>query len=77
MQMPVILLCIASLVFSSASLAQPNWEQASLVEEQPTAPGIYRCFYETLGGYRFSIIISGPCPLSVTVNPETGQVKQE
>jgi len=69
-QVPAILFSIACLVFSSTFIRSSCLENATLVDEQPTAPGFYRCFYQTMGVTVFSIIVSGPCPLSVMVNPE-------
>jgi hypothetical protein len=69
-----IILSMAYLLLSTASLAQDGWVGATLVSEEPTAPTFNRCLYQTLDGYRFTIIVNGPCPISVLVNPRTGEV---
>jgi hypothetical protein len=62
---------------SSIAVAQGRWESATNVGEEPTGDSMLtRCIYETLGGYRFSIVARGICPFSVKVNPETGQVQR-
>lgn len=41
----------------------------------PTAdPAIARCFYQTPGGYKFSITATGACPSQVQIDPGTNQV---
>jgi len=70
---PLFLLCI---VLSSASFAQGRWESATNVGQERTGDVMLTsCIYQTLGGYRFSIVVRGICPFSVRVNPETGQVR--
>ncbi len=56
--------------------AQIRWESATNVgRESAGDPMLSRCIYQTLGGYRFSMIVRGLCPFTVEVNPETSQVK--
>ncbi|MDD5250168.1 MAG: hypothetical protein PHY45_14375 [Rhodocyclaceae bacterium] len=64
------------LVLAAASSAQERWEAATLVSEERTAPTYSRCLYQTLDGYRVTVIVSGVCPVTVQVNRETGQVRQ-
>jgi hypothetical protein len=74
----LFVIIVASLsIASSVALAQGRWENATNVGEESTGDFMLtRCIYETLGGYRFSIISRGICPFSVSVNPETGQVRR-
>ena len=54
-----------------------QWESASnLGQAQTGDPSIIRCFYQTSGGFRFSINRrSFYCPTSVEVDPISSRVK--
>ena len=54
-----------------------RWDSATKFDEGTTGDSsIRRCFYQTLGGYRFSVDVRGMCPYQVEVNVETGRVRQ-
>ncbi|MBA3034166.1 MAG: hypothetical protein KKF85_14290 [Gammaproteobacteria bacterium] len=61
---------------TTTALAYGQWETATNTGNSPTGDFMLtQCHYRTLGGYSFSILVRGFCPLSVSINPETGQVK--
>lgn len=65
------------LLASTVVFAEGRWESATNVAEEPTGDSMLtKCIYETIGGYRFSIVSRGICPFSVQVNPETGRVRR-
>lgn len=58
-----------------ASPPSKAWQNATNIGTEPTGDAMLsRCIYETLGGYRFTIISRGLCPFQVKINPETNQV---
>jgi hypothetical protein len=64
-----------ALLGAAAVQAAGRFEPASLQGEQETGdPLLRRCVYQTLGGYRFSVVMRSLCPITVRVNPETGEV---
>ncbi|MDC2825031.1 hypothetical protein PHA51_03120 [Rodentibacter pneumotropicus] len=68
---------IAMVFCGLSTVALADWERGTSVDEQETGDWRYtKCIYETLGGFRFSMINKGLCPFSVEVNPETGQVRK-
>ena len=68
---------LALITISAQSYAQERWESATNVTQERTGDAMLtRCIYETLGGYRFSIVVRGLCPFSVKVSPETGEVRK-
>jgi len=79
MRINTFLLGMACLAFSLTAFAQASWEVATLVDNVTTdSPESIRCVYQTLGGNRYSIIVNGNlCPLTVTVNTETGEVERK
>lgn len=40
-------------------------------------PILTKCHYETITGYKFSVVVRGMCPYIVKINPETEQVKTQ
>lgn len=66
------ILITISLLLSNTAFCQ--WDSATYVTQETAGYGINRCYYRTLGGYRFHIIQRGFCPPGVAVNPETGKV---
>lgn len=59
------------------AFAQGRWERATNISQSLTGdPMLVKCFYQTLGGFEFSIIVRGICPFSIEINPETGQWKK-
>lgn len=70
-----LLLATFTLFVSTASYA--GWETGYRTGESDTGDWRYtRCYYETMHGYEFSIVVKGMCPYSVKINPETGQVQK-
>ncbi|MDD6911737.1 hypothetical protein [Actinobacillus minor] len=58
----------------TSSMALAEWESAYSSGESDTGDIRYtRCHYETIGGFRFSIIVKGICPVTIEFNPETQQ----
>ena len=69
------LLIALALLGAVQAQAAGRFESASLVDEEKTGDVMLRrCVYETLGGYRFSVVMRSLCPITVRVNPETGEV---
>ncbi len=62
--------------YASPSRESGRWETATNTGEERTND-IYltRCFYKTIGGYKFSTTSRGLCRFSVEINPETRQVR--
>lgn len=71
-----IFLLTLAITFPSVASSQSRWETATNTGSEKTGD-IYltRCFYRTLGGYEFAVVIRGVCPLTIQVHPESGQVK--
>lgn len=75
------MLITAALLAAMAAQAEPmgavaRFENATNVGQEKTGDAMLtRCVYETMGGYRFSIVRRGMCPFSVQVDPESGQVR--
>ena len=73
MRTVVILLACA---FTQAAMAA-DWERAIFTGESEAAGVAHlKCYYRSISGYEFSIIVKGMCPGMVHVNPETGDVRQ-
>lgn len=59
---------------ASSNMVFADWESATNTGQSETGDYRYtRCHYETLMGFRFSIVVQGFCPLSIQFNPETQQ----
>lgn len=53
-----------------------SWESATNTGQKQEGDGLlWRCAYETLGGYRFSTTSRNFCKFSVKVNPATREVR--
>ncbi|MBF0750734.1 MULTISPECIES: hypothetical protein [unclassified Pasteurella] len=64
-----LMLLVFGVVASSVALA--DWEYATNIGESDTGDVFYtRCYYETLGGFKVSIVVKGFCPMSIEVDPE-------
>lgn len=71
----LIAILVSSLVWTTA-LSSEQWQVATFRSESRTGDiMLVNCHYETIGGYRFSIVTRGSCPVIVKINPESGQVK--
>ena len=67
-------LILLAIGLSYSSMVFADWQTAHNTGQSETGDIFYtRCHYETIGGFRFSIIVKGFCPFSIEFNPETQQ----
>jgi len=65
-----------SSVYGSSGGSTGSWESASNTGQEQAADGLlWKCSYQTLGGYRFSTTSRNLCKYSVQVNPATREVR--
>lgn len=70
------IICIFALVLASGS-ALAAMEYASYQGREMAGGSNARCFYRSMSGYEFAIIVqNGMCPVSVRIDVETGQVEK-
>ncbi|MDH2926787.1 hypothetical protein FW755_01400 [Lonepinella koalarum] len=69
-------LAILAIGLGVSSMSLAYWTSASLESERENGMYYRICNYQTLDGYRFSIQVKGFCPISVRVDPETGQYQK-
>lgn len=61
----------------TSSLASADWEYASNTGQSETGDFRYtRCYYKTMMGFEFAIVIQRFCPISIEFDPETQQWRQ-
>lgn len=71
------LLAGALVTYGTLAYAAEQWDDATLVGMEPAGVMLTRCQYQTLLGYRFSIVIRDAiCPSWVQIDIETGRVKR-
>ncbi|KAE9529850.1 hypothetical protein [Testudinibacter aquarius] len=73
-------LLVAAIAFGTSGMVfADNWQAAYNESDTPaTDINLYahRCTYKTLGGYRFTIVHDGFCPLTIEVDPMAGKWRE-
>ncbi|WP_288065766.1 hypothetical protein [Rodentibacter caecimuris] len=67
---------VAMMFLGFSTMALADWEYAIVRDEKPAGGSYTKCIYESIYGFRFSMIKKLNCPASVEVNPETGEVRE-
>lgn len=54
-----------------------QWDRATFTGQEPTADyRLQKCRYQTISGMEFAIMQRNQCPMTVFLNPETGEVRK-